>query len=71
MIKKEKNRQTIASRKDYAKNKEARKRSAYHRQARLFIRSYANNSDIEELRDLLNHRELKINNDTKKSAPSN
>lgn len=51
-----------ASRNDYSRNKESRKIKAYHRQARLYIRNYADDESIKELRELLNQREENIRN---------
>jgi hypothetical protein len=52
--------QLAASRRDYAKNKVARRKAAYRRQARLFIRSHADMGDIEELRTLIDKREEEL-----------
>ena len=70
MAKKTTNPQQAANRRDYSKNKDARKRSAYHRQARLFIRSYADESDIKEMYQLLEQRQIELKKGKKKEAPS-
>ncbi len=52
-----------ANRADYDRNKEKRKKSAYHRQARLFIRQYAEQDDVDELKELIVERENKLKED--------
>lgn len=63
MIKKVTESQLKANRKDYDKNKEARKKSAYRRQARLFIKSHADNDDLNELKELIKNREEELRKD--------
>jgi len=55
--------QLKANRKDYEKNKEARKKAAYRRQARLFIKSHSDISDLKELKDLIKQREEQLKKD--------